>query len=242
MSDSHERYENDLAPHLLGALDPGEARTLEAHLEECAHCRAELERMRLAVDVLPRSVVQFSPPPSLKAELMEVVEREAAGGDAEPARSRRLRSLRARLDPALVRIRPATAWASAAFLLFVGILTGVGASQLAGSDPRVVSASVDEQRVPFANASLVVHDEEDSDGAVLRVHGMPTLSSDRVYQLWVQRGDEVVPGALFSVGDNGTGSTAVTESLENADAVMVTREPNGGARAPSEEPLLTVEL
>jgi hypothetical protein len=35
---------------------------------------------------------------------------------------------------------------------------------------------------------------------------------------------------------------AVPEDLSDADAVMVTREPRGGSRAPSEQPILTVTL
>jgi hypothetical protein len=34
----------------------------------------------------------------------------------------------------------------------------------------------------------------------------------------------------------------VPDDLEDADAVMVTRERAGGARAPSEDPILTVPL
>ena len=41
---------------------------------------------------------------------------------------------------------------------------------------------------------------------------------------------------------DGDGAAAVTEDLEDADAVMVTREQAGGAKAPSEKPVITVPL
>ena len=235
----HERFDTDLAPFLLGALEPEEERALEVHLAACPHCQAELDRLRLAADALPRSVPQVTPPASLKASLMEIVEREAAG-DAGQARPRV--PLRKRLAPTLSRIRPATAWASAAFLLAVGIATGIGLSELGGSDDaRVVTAQVDEGRAPSASASLVVPGEG-RDGAILRVNGLPSLPPDRVYQVWVRRDGEVVPGPLFSVGEDGHGGTAVTDDVEDADEVMVTREARGGAPAPTEAPLLTVSL
>ena len=38
----HERWRDELAAYLLGALEPGEAAELERHLAGCAECRAEL--------------------------------------------------------------------------------------------------------------------------------------------------------------------------------------------------------
>ena len=55
-------------------------------------------------------------------------------------------------------------------------------------------------------------------------------------------GAPVPQDSLFTVGENGQGSAVVTDDLKDAEAVLVTREPAGGARAPSEEPILSVEL
>jgi anti-sigma-K factor RskA len=231
MNDPHDRYEQDLGAYVLGALEDDEARAFERHLDECTHCRAEEDRLRLAADALPRSVMQVAPPPSLKESLMAEVYAEA------PRERRRLRDLL----PDLGGIRPQLAWVSASFLLAVGIACGWGITQLADSDDtRVISAQVDERRVPFASASLVVPEDAGS-GAILRLNGMPSLPTNRVYQVWVQRGRELTPGTLFSVGEDGTASAAV-RSLDDADAVMVTREAAGGARAPSEKPILQVRL
>ena len=102
-------------------------------------------------------------------------------------------------------------------------------------------AQVDKTRVPFASGSLVVP-EGRQEGAVLRVHGMPELESDSVYQVWVRRDGEVISQSLFQVGESGDGAAAVTEDLEHVDEVMVTRESAGGAKAPSEKPVLSVKL
>ena len=231
MSEVHERYQQDLAAYLLDALEEDEARALEGHLADCHYCRAERDRLTLAADALPRAVLQVRPPKSLKASLMAEVRSDA------PAPRRRLRDLL----PDLGAMRPQLAWVSAAFMLAVGIACGWGISQLADSgDPRVVSAEIDENRIPFASASLVVPDESGG-GAILRVNGMPTLPSNRVYQVWLARDGETVPQTLFSVGESGTATPAV-RALDGADAVLVTREPAGGARAPSEEPILRVDL
>jgi anti-sigma factor RsiW len=238
----HTRYAEDCGAYLLGALGDLERQAFEAHLAICAECRQEVDKLRPAADALPRSVTPLAPPPALKRSLMEVVEHEAA--ERSPARVRRpLRKRLADLVPSFGGARPAVAWVSAAFLLAIGIAGGVGIGQLASRDEtdKTLSASVDRSRVPSASASLLVPGGG-GDGAILRVHGLPRVGASRVYQVWVQRGDEIVPGPTFLPDSKGGGAAAVPESLKDADAVMVTRERRGGAPAPSEMPILRVDI
>jgi anti-sigma-K factor RskA len=237
MSGEHD----NAAPYLLGALTDLERQAFESHLGNCAHCREELERLRPAAEALPRSVTPVAPPPSLKASLMEVVEREAYEGPA-PERRRPLGERLRRLIPNLGGMRPAAAWVSAAFLLAVGIAGGFGVAEITGgTDTRTVQASVDASRAPEASASLRVYGDGEN-GALLRAHGLPPLPRGRVYQAWVQRGREIVPESTFDVNRDGGAATAVVEDLRDADAVMVTSEPRGGSMAPSEKPLVQVKL
>jgi anti-sigma-K factor RskA len=228
--DRHEIHEQSVGAYLLGALDDSELRAFEAHLDECPVCREEVERLRPAVEALPRSVVQLDPSPELKRSLLESIE-------AEPdAPARRRRGLGRRFGFAAA---PRLAWAAAA-LAAVAIAAGAFAVGRGTGDDgtRVVTAKAAGS--PGASASLAIPD--DSAAATLRVHGMPTLAPGRTYQAWVRRGDEVIPKALFNVGGNGDGATAVDGDLAGADAVLVTREPARGSRAPTADPVLTVEL
>jgi anti-sigma-K factor RskA len=226
---------DNAAPYLLNALGDAERQDFESHLLICAECREEVERLRPAADALPRSVTPLVPPPTLKASLMEAIQAPA------PARRSLGERLRA-LIPDLGGMRPAAAWVSAAFLLAVGIAAGFGVAGITGGeDTRTVQASVDATRAPDASASLRVYGDGEK-GAALRAHGLPKLPAGRVYQAWVQRGSEIVPESTFDVSRDGGATTAVLEDLRDADAVMVTREPRGGSRAPSEEPLMQVRL
>lgn len=230
----HARYEEGIGAYLLGALDESEAGDFERHLEGCERCRMDLQRLRPAADALPRTVAPVEPPPSLKRSLLEVVEREArerSGGPAVRPRRRRLLDLLPR--------GPQLAWAAAAVavLVFVG---GFGLAKFVsgGTEERTLSAQVDRNRVPRASGVLDVRDGT----GVLRVHGLPPLGPGRTYQAWVQRDGEVIPQAVFGVRADGNGETALAANLSGAKAVMVTRERQAGARAPSERPILTIRL
>jgi anti-sigma-K factor RskA len=232
----HAGYQAEIGAYLLGALTDLERQAFERHMAGCPECRDELERLRPAADALPRSVEQVEPPPSLKSSLMEVVEREAREGSGAPAERRR-RPRRLRL-PSLAGIRPALV----AGALALGLFAGFGIAQLGrGEDTRTVTATVDESRLPLASARLQIQGDGE-DGAILRVNGMPSLDENRVYQAWVQRDGTVVPQPTFEVGEDGGGAAAVPDDLSEADAILVTREPRGGARAPSERPLIEVPL
>jgi anti-sigma factor RsiW len=219
----HERYRDDAGAYLLGALTELERQAFERHLAGCPECRDELDRLRPAADALPYSVEQVQPPPSLRASLMREV--------APPRRPARLRL------PSLGLMRPALV----AGALALGVLAGFGVAQLAGDDgTRTVVATVDE-RLPEASGNLQISGDGEN-GAILRVQGMPPAGEGRVYQAWVQRDGRVIPQPTFEVRSDGGGAVAVTEDVSDAQAVLVTREARGGARAPSEQPIISVPL
>ena len=236
----HDDHKDDTAAYLLGALSDLERQAFESHLEGCMDCREQVEHLRPAADALPRSVEPLSPPPSLKAALMDVVEEESRERKPAPRRTP-ARSRLAAWAAGLGTMRLGVAGASAAFLLFVGLAGGYGVASLLSEDARRVSASVNKDQLPLASATLVIPGDE-GEGAILRVHGLPSLRSNRVYQAWVERDGEVVPQPTFEVRGDGGGAVAVPDDLSDADSVLVTREPRGGARAPSEDAVLRVRL
>jgi len=244
MARDHERHADDPAAYLLGALSELERQAFERHLMGCSTCGEELDHLRPATEALSRSVSPVRPSEALKSSVMEVVEREADERE-QPSRPRAATGIRTRLRalvPSLTGRGPVVAWVSASFLLAVGLAFGaVGASLLSDDDGRTLAARVDSVRVPEASGSLTIAGDQ-TRGAILRVQGMPSLPSREVYQVWIQRDGEMVSQSIFSVGEDGGGAAAVPDDLEGADSVEITREPSGGARAPSGKPVVSVGL
>jgi anti-sigma-K factor RskA len=222
MSD-HARHQDDVGAYLLGALNDLEHQVFESHMRGCSECQEELARLQPAAEALPGSVQQLEPPASLKASLMAVVEREALAEqpEAEPRRPR----LRFFVRPAFV-----------AAALLIGLVIGFAVAQLGGDETRTLAATVD-RAMPNAGGSLRVS----NDDATLRLHDMPRLSGTRVYQVWLQHGERMVPARTFEVGQDGRGAVELS-NVNDADGVYVTREPRGGAEVPSEDPIVSVPL
>jgi anti-sigma-K factor RskA len=213
----HERHADDVGAYLLGALNELESQAFERHMESCAACRDEVERLRAAAEALPRSVEQFEPPASLRRSLMVTVREEASAGAPRERRSgfgSRLRGSLARFSAGL---RPEVAWVAAAFLLAVGVLGGWGVTQLTsnGDSTRTVAAQVDRTRIPEGSASLVIPHGDKS--AILRVNGLPEPVGNQVYEVWLKHGEEVIPVSLFNVTRDGGGAAAVPFDLHRGD-------------------------
>lgn len=227
----HERHADDAGAYLLGALPELEARAFERHFMACAECRDELERLRPAAELLPRSAEQFAPPPALRRSLMRAVATEGsegAGRRAPIAAARRWRRPRLGLG------WPRLAWGAAALVIAGGLLgLAIGRSTTGGSSQRVVAAAT---TVHGSTARLVVRDG----GATLRVTGMPVLNGGRVYEVWLEHGGTVRPaGALFEVRGDGSGAAAIPRAVRAGDRVLVTRERAGGTARPTEAPIVS---
>jgi Anti-sigma-K factor rskA/Putative zinc-finger len=238
----HTSYREEIGAYLLGALTDLERQAFERHLESCAECRNEIEGLRPAAEALPRSVEQVEPPASLKTSLMEIVEREAR--EAAAAEGKQTKAAPARSRPPLrERLRlPSLRPALAVGALVLALAVGFGVAQLGGDDgARTVAATVDQNRIPEGSGNLRLEGDGE-DGAILRVNDMPDLRRRQVYQAWVQRNGMVIPQPTFEVGPDGSGAVAVPEDLSDAQAVLVTREPRGGATEPSEQPIMSVSL
>jgi Anti-sigma-K factor rskA/Domain of unknown function (DUF4331) len=105
-----------------------------------------------------------------------------------------------------------------------------------GEGTRTYDGTVDSALT--ASAELEVSD----DGAILAAERLPEPRPGEAYQVWLmpKGSDTAQPSVLFLPRD-GSASVAVP-GAEEAEAVLVTREPKSGSTEPSEQPVVTIEL
>lgn len=223
------------APYALGALDEEERAAFEAHLAQCAQCRAEVASFRDVAGQLALAVPAGAPAPGLRNRVI--------------AEARRVRPLASRLP-----------WLAAAAGIVLAILLG-GAWWQERAARRTLEARVAEQGELLATllapdvgvANLAATGKPPSarlfwnparHRVVMAVFDLPPAPAGRTYQLWaIATGKAPVSLGTFSTGAEGgliVGMTVPTGLAFNLTAV--TEEPAGGSPQPTQNPFLIGEV
>jgi anti-sigma-K factor RskA len=120
----HQVYQQLLVPHSLDALEVSEARELEAHLETCAECRAELTALRDGAALLAYAAQPAEPGAEVRARILEGVRVKRTSDSAGAVLTDQVVPLRARANWNVwtVGIRLAAGLAFVALLIGLGVL------------------------------------------------------------------------------------------------------------------------
>jgi anti-sigma-K factor RskA len=242
---NHDRWGEDVAAYLLGALEPDAVTALERHAEGCERCREEIRWLRPALDALPEGVERLAPPPELRSRLLAEVEADAGGAVAGVrsegrAASRGVSGRTAAwlrdLGSGPMGLRPVAGVAVA--VLVVAAVAGFAIGGGIGSDSGDKTSTLLYGEPPGVTAKMV----SEGDSGTLHLANVKQLPGDRVLEAWVQRDGEVeaVP-ALFVPDREGRASTELPD-MNGVEVVMVTAEPRGGSPAPTSSPLVTIAV
>jgi anti-sigma factor RsiW len=237
----HDRRLEEVAAFALGALDAAQLDDFREHLADCKRCQEQLSWFTPAVRALPEAIEQQTPPPALKVRLMEEVRADV---EAEESRAR----VQQRRERAASRkgfgewlrgihlggltYKPLAGMA--AVVLVVAAAAGYAVGTGGGPDTHTI-----QKEQPNGIVAKVV--TEGSRGEV-RLANVQQLPEGKVLEAWVQRGSAVEPvAALFAPDHAGNASTTI-ENMKNVSLVMVTREPAGGTKVPTTEPIVRVPV
>jgi anti-sigma-K factor RskA len=248
MSEQHPS--ESLAAYALSAVPDDERVRIEAHLETCAECRAELDELGPVTTALAEGVPSFPAPAPLRDRVMATVHAEAellraAGPEADRPPLRREERKRARtwgFGP--FRLGPVGALAGGLAVVVAAVLGfALGGGRSTSPHVRVVTAQV----APGLGAAARAQLEETGSRTTLRVAHFAAPGRGRVYQVWLKPGRNEALRAtpeLFTVGRDGQGAVELPRSARTAYRVMVTSEPAGGSPSgqPSRPPVLQVSL
>lgn len=228
MSD-HREYRDELAAYALGALETHEKLDVERHVAGCEECAEYLLWLNPALDLLPAAVDPVTPPARLKRELMSAVKGELK------AERRAVRD-RKRSEHGLWGTiwRPVTAGVLSVVLI-AGAVVGYA---LRGDDPESVffEATPDSKVSAEAEMSL----ERTGDQGTLHITELPELPPNQDFQAWIVRDGDPEPSTTFDVRKDG--DVQIAGSLEGAEDVYITREPEGGSKKPTNPVILRADL
>ena len=228
---SKETHVLDLLPaYALGSLDSDEAGRVEEHLSSCLICRNESSAFQAAVDQLSFAAPDAVPSPDLRDRLMQRV---------QATRPQPRAPVQVPAHSWLERLLPV--WSLASLLLVV-ILAGSNLFLWQRFNRLEVATSPGGMRAvpltasdPASRATGYVLISADGDSGALVVDGLPPLSEDQQYQLWLIRDGQRTSGAVFSTDEKNYGGTRIRapRPLTDYSSVGITIEPSGGSPQPT---------
>jgi hypothetical protein len=237
----HDRRLEEVAAFALDALDAAQIDDFREHLEGCKRCQEELRWLAPAVRALPETVEQQSAPPELKVRLMEEVRADLAAAAVEAGEGQRERaSSRQGFREWLGGINfGGLTWKPLAGMAAVVLIVAAVAGYAVGTGGGGTSLHTTEAEQPNGIVAKVV---TEGDRGELRLANVKQLPEGKVLEAWVQRGNAVEPvAALFAPDHAGNASTTI-ENMKGVSLVMVTREPTGGTKVPTTEPIVKVPV
>jgi anti-sigma-K factor RskA len=246
LPEAHTPFRENIPAYALGALDGEDIRALEAHLETCASCRAELAEYRLLTDSLLTAIPPKQPSAALRKNLQSRLP-----GARKPARQRQTFSL------SLSRLALGFAVIG---LLVLNIVSFTQLRQIQIQQASLVTqvenaqtvlglmSSPTIQMIPISGeqASGTLLLDKGNNKAVLIVENLPELTENQIYQIWLVKSDGGRDtGGLFRPESGETYTTKVIlspQSISNYVRIGVTVEPAGGSDAPTGERVFRVEF
>jgi hypothetical protein len=191
-----EHVDDDLELYAVGALRPGEADRVAAHLAACPVCREALAEISTVVNALPDMVPLREPPAGLKERILSAASADAAAGQP-PSRVRRSRWT----------VRPTRGWlavgalAAAVVLLLAIDLNSLRELQTAEAERAQVARTAERIAYGGRNWYMVGLDQWKGSGGTLFAptkadlspfvvfHDLRPLSSGAVYAIWLVDAD-----------------------------------------------------
>lgn len=223
--------------YAVDALDPDERTRFEEHLASCPTCQAEVASLQEATALLG-SVEETPLPAGLRdrvlADIKTVRPLPPVGGNLTDLVERRRRRPR---WSGLVSIAAAAALVVGGVVVWEQTRDDAGQEQAASPIDAILRAR-DVKHVSVdlpGGASATVFSSLAHNRAVLVTEDMPAAPAGRVYQVWLQKGDRMVPAGLMSEG--GHQEVLLEGKVAGASGAGITVEPEGGSEEPTTAPV-----
>ena len=250
---SHDAAFAEIGALALGALSADEKRRVQAHVEGCAVCSAELVAMQRVVTQMPARVGGRGASLDVDASA-RIRERLVARASAQSRQSASGRLPDRRygwlaIAAALVIIalgagyyrerterRELLAGAAKRDSMIAALSSVVRdrdaeLAAITGPAVSVVQLSSTGVRPPTARMFW----DRDTNKWTFFAHGLAKPGEGRVYELWLVTADKKIPAGTFTPAADGSAVVRATYALSQTDlkAIAVTEEPAGGVSAPT---------
>jgi anti-sigma-K factor RskA len=242
-------FRENIPAYALGALDADEAAALEAHLQTCDSCPAELAAYSAISDALLTAVPPQRPPAALRQRLQARL----------PGASLSSRQKTRRLWPS---------WSFGQFALGMAIVLLVALNVFSllqiqalqrqqaqfarqiqtGQAAFAMLAYPDTKSIPISGSNVagtLLLDQEHN-AAVLIAWNLPPIAENQTYQIWLidPNGQRTSAGLFRQEPGQPFASQSIfsTQTISNFTGIGVTVEPAGGSSQPTGSRIFKVDF
>lgn len=245
--------------YALDALDAQQRDEFEAHLDECASCRAEAAELQATAALLGQ-VAETVPPSGMRSRVLDAVNTVRQDAPIVPLDGpRQQRDQRPQGGEGIIRRRPVFAAAAAVLVCAVfvlGALYAQTAAKLKGMEEQVAAADAGDDlvavlaapdvrmsdvAVPIGGSARFMWSDQRNLG-VLVGNRLPAAPSGRTYALWLINDGRAQYAGAFDPADGGQVAQVVKGDIMDADALGVTAEPAGVPVKPTGDIVMSASL
>ena len=232
------RFDELAAAYALDALSGEERAWFEDYLAAHPELSAEVDEFGSVANLLALAPAEQEPSPRLRRAVLEEVGAPWEVVSQEPSRHSRRR------DAARDLFKPGMLVAASALVAVLGLL--VWNLTLRDQNGELRQEVAERRTYEMEGSGLASGAGGEvlltgEDRAVLVANELPPAPEGEVYEAWVIRDGVPEPAGLFEPRDGQAAST-VQGSVEGAEAVAVTLEPDGGSSMPTSDPILVAPL
>lgn len=222
--------------YAVDALDDIERAQFERHLADCEACRNEVDSLREAAALLPETSA-IQPPAGLRDRVLADIATVRPRPPLVTTTGGVGRTRRRRWVTGLVAAAAAVVALTGGGVVY-NVVTDDSSSQNLSAVDRVLQAQDAERftnTFPGGVEATMVRSKS-LDSAVLVAKEMPAAPSGRVYALWLQNGNVMVPAGTMSSSDNPERGVLLRGDAAKAQGAGVTLEDaDTTATTPSED-------
>ncbi len=242
-----------LPAYSIGATTENETRLVKTLLPLCPDVAAELPEYVALSEAILQTVPPAIPPATLHDKLMTLTANTAAPGT--------LVSQTAQPKPRAVPLNRFWMSAAAALLVLLFLSNTYWASvtsqirqtqdevmaQLQQQDTLIAAlaaGNVEQVSLNASEGNARVFWNTEERVAILSTAGLPILSPDQTYQLWLIDGNTPISAGIFTVDDEGRSILIFNppQGLDSYDGIGISTEPAGGSLAPTTDPIAVGEM
>lgn len=212
-------FEELAGAYSLGATSDTERRYVQAHLATCSDCSLLLRELQEVTDLLPLTVPQIEPSPTLRQRVMAAVEADAQAlkrnwQSTQQAQRRSWWQIwQMRLALATIVI----------LIVCVGSLAAWNANLQRQMTSQIYTYGLQGTAQSVTTTGKAIYIPEDHMNMII-VHNLPTLQGTQVYQGWLITGNTPESIGVLRVV-NGVAILGFPGDLQNYQAIAVSIEP-----------------